>query len=215
VPTALQDRRERRARLAAERQLNEARITLRIVHAFSAWSRFYQGLAGPLPVRELVVGKIHGKKMVDVLGRTMAICGRSSLRKFIFLKVANNWCLEKNDVVRSVETFPRPDGVHHYMLHRSHPGHGGQSTLVGRGIALDITERIQLEASCRARSSPDAPSTWQGLPRHHWAGRNVRELVGNVSELIGMGAVRCRKARAEWLTILASGRPRDRSGKER
>ncbi len=200
VRRALQDVEERRARLAAERQFNEARIRFELFMRYLPGAAFIKDWRGRYQFVNWSWEENHG----DVLGRTDGNLWPELAAQF---EISEQLVLEKNDVLRSVETFPRPDGVHHYMLHRFPIlDHGGQSTLVG-GIALDITERIQLEAKLQERDA--------ALHRAQHMARLAHVITGpdgtfeswseTFPELIGMGAVEMPKSTREWLTILHPG----------
>jgi diguanylate cyclase (GGDEF)-like protein/PAS domain S-box-containing protein len=142
VKRALQDVEERRARLSAERQLNEARIRFELFMRYLPGAAFIKDAQGRYEFVNWSWEEIRGKKLAEVLGRT-----DGNLWPELAMQLESNEQLvfDRNDALRSIETFPRPDGVHHYLVHKFPiRDRSGQPVLVG-GISIDYTDRLRAE----------------------------------------------------------------------
>jgi diguanylate cyclase (GGDEF)-like protein/PAS domain S-box-containing protein len=142
--------------------------------------------------------EIHGKKMEEVIGRTDANLWPQLAAQF---ENTEQLVLDKNDVLRSVESFPLPDGIHQYIVHRFPiMDRTGSATLVG-GIAIDFTDRLQLERKLQEREA--------GLRRAQVMARLAHVIARedgsfeswseSLPQLIGVAADQMPKSAHEWL----------------
>jgi diguanylate cyclase (GGDEF)-like protein/PAS domain S-box-containing protein len=206
VERALQDVTERRARLSAERQLNEARVRFELFMRYLPGAAFIKDWRGRYQFVNWSWEEIRGREMAEVLGRTDGNLWPELAAQF---ESSEQLVLDRNDALRSIETFPRLDGVHHYLVHRFPIlDRDGRPMLVG-GIAIDFTDRMQLEAKLLEREA--------GLHRAQLMAKLAHVITGpdgsfeswseSLPQLTGLDAAQMPSSIHEWLDIL---HPEDR-----
>ena len=142
VRRALDDVVERRARLVAERQLNEARMRFELFMRYLPGAAFLKDAQGRYQFVNWSWEEMTGRKAADVFNRTDGELWPDSALQF---ELHDRLVLDNNEAFRRTITFPQGDGVHHYLVQKFPiHGHDGNPTLLG-GIAVDLTDRLRAE----------------------------------------------------------------------
>lgn len=201
VERALKDVAERRARLRVERQFNETRIRFELFMRYLPGAAFIKDWRGRYQFVNRAWEEIRGREVAEVLGRTDGNLWPELAAQF---ESNEQLVLERNDTLRSIETFPRLDGVHHYMVQKFPIlDSDGHPMLVG-GIALDITDRMQLEARLEEREAGLHRAQIMAKLAHVITGPDgaIESWSGTLPEMIGVDPGRMPKNTREWLQVL-------------
>jgi len=142
VKRALDDVGEKRARLAAERQLNESRMRFELFMRYLPGAAFIKDTQGRYQFVNWSWEEMTGRKAADVLNRTDGELWPELAPQY---EQHDRMVFDNNEASRRTVTFPQRDGVHHYLVQKFPiHDHEGSSTLVG-GIAVDLTDRLRAE----------------------------------------------------------------------
>lgn len=201
VERALEDVAQRRVRLLLDRQLNEIRVRFELFMKHLPGAAFIKDWRGRYQFVNRVWEEIHGRKLSDVMGRTDASLWPELAREH---ENTEQIVLDKNDVLRSVESFPHSDGIHHYILHRFPiVDRAGNATLVG-GIAIDFTDRIALEAKLQEREASLRRAQLMARLAHVVTREDgsFESWSETLAPLIGTAPDAVPKSTQEWLEIV-------------
>jgi len=142
VSRALQGMEEQRARLAAERELNESRLRFELFMRYLPGAASIKDRQGRYRFVNRSWEEMTGRKSADVLDRTDRELWPDLASQY---EAHDRTVFETNNASRSTVTFPQGDHLHHYLVQKFPiQDREGGAILLG-SIAVDFTERLSAE----------------------------------------------------------------------